>query len=129
MARSTTFSLNREARPVAPGWEHPRAGTYGNGSIRYVPLFSRRDMLRHLGEPDMAEQGIDPADYMPEIPEGTPVMWVLYETTTEGTPQSPPFATLGELAAWCELNATTSGSDRASVTQWLRILRDSVKGK
>jgi hypothetical protein len=45
-----------------------------------------------------------------------------WETTTEGSPQSPVFATLDELAAWCEKNASTFGDFRASKEEWIKML-------
>jgi hypothetical protein len=116
--------MGREVRPVAIGWEHPRRpGTYSDGTPRYVPLFSRDDMRLHLAwnaeHPDDEPIEIDPADYMPEIPEGAPFAWMLYETTSEGTPASPPFATLEELADWCAEGATAFGSIRWTRDQWL----------
>jgi len=46
----------------------------------------------------------------------------LWETTSEGSPTSPVFATLDELCEWCEDNATTSGSFKASKEQWKSML-------
>lgn len=51
--------------------------------------------------------------------------WQLWETTTEGSPQSPVFATLDELAAWCETNATTFGRSTASKEQWRQMLDEN----
>jgi hypothetical protein len=48
----------------------------------------------------------------------------LWETTTEGSPQSPVFATLDELAAWCEENATTFGSFKTSKEKWVKMLKE-----
>lgn len=46
----------------------------------------------------------------------------LWETTSEGSPQSPVFATLEELCAWCEDNATTFASFKATKEQWFKML-------
>lgn len=120
--------MGREVRPVARGWKHPRLpGTYIDGSPRYEPLYSRKDLLRHTQDqqenPADWEEGIDPDDYMPPIPEGEPFQWVLYETTTEGTPVSPPFTSLEELAAWCETGATVFADMRWTREQWLASFR------
>lgn len=48
----------------------------------------------------------------------------LWETTTEGSPQSPVFATLDALCDWCEANATTFGSYTTSAAKWKRMLDD-----
>jgi len=48
----------------------------------------------------------------------------LWETTSEGSPVSPVFASLDELCEWCADNATTFGSARASADEWRRMLDD-----
>ena len=50
----------------------------------------------------------------------------LWETTSEGSPVSPVFATLDELCAWCEVNATTFATMRASAAEWYRMLNDGL---
>lgn len=46
----------------------------------------------------------------------------LWETTSEGSPTSPVFATLDELCEWAAGNATTFGSFTASKEDWMRML-------
>ncbi len=46
----------------------------------------------------------------------------LWETTSEGSPQSPVFADLDTLCLWAETGATTFGSQRATATEWKRML-------
>jgi len=48
----------------------------------------------------------------------------LWETTTEGSPTSPVFESLDALCGWCEDNATTFGSYKASKEQWMAMLSD-----
>lgn len=48
----------------------------------------------------------------------------LWETTTEGSPQSPVFRTLDELCGWCAENATTFSSYKQSKEEWRRMLDD-----
>lgn len=48
----------------------------------------------------------------------------LWETTSEGSPVSPVFATLDELCTWAEENATTFASFRATKEQWKQMLSD-----
>ena len=120
---------HRELRPVPLDWEHPREpGTYSDGSPRYRALFSRatlREDMRYYEEhpEDADDWKYDPERYMPEIPEGTPLGWQLYETTSEGTPVSPVCATLEELAEWCETGATVFASCRWTRAQWLASFR------
>jgi hypothetical protein len=49
--------------------------------------------------------------------------WQLWETTSEGSPQSPVFATPEELADWCGPNATLFASERMSSADWLELIR------
>lgn len=111
--------MSREVRPVPLDWEHPLAGgTYSDGSPRYVGLHSREDLrfrlewnAEHPDDED-AKEPIDLSEYMPEIPEGTPFGWQLYETVSEGSPLSPVFATKDELAAW--MSSPAAGRHRVS---------------
>lgn len=51
----------------------------------------------------------------------------LWETTSEGSPQSPVFETLEDLSAWCEINATTFADFKTTKEKWLEMLsNDSV---
>lgn len=52
-----------------------------------------------------------------EPPEGP--AFQLWETTSEGSPVSPPFASLPELAEWCATGATAFGRIRWSREDWL----------
>ena len=63
---------------------------------------------------------------MPQIdpPEGEG--YQLWETTSEGSPESPVFATLDELCAWCEGNATTFADYRATAEEWRAMLSDGL---
>jgi hypothetical protein len=120
---------HREVRPVALGWEHPREpGTRSDGSPRYRPLYSRADLLRHLefnADCPLDELiDIDKAEYMPEMREGTPFGYRLYETTSEGTPVSPVFPSLPELAGWCEDGAAVFAGHKWTRDQWLASFED-----
>lgn len=46
----------------------------------------------------------------------------LWETTSEGSPASPVFATLDELCEWCEKYATTFANFKASKDEWKEML-------
>lgn len=52
----------------------------------------------------------------------------MWETTSEGSPQSPVFATLDELCVWCERNATTFADFRATADRWREMLDDGLVG-
>ena len=48
----------------------------------------------------------------------------LWETTSEGSPVSPVFATFDELCEWCADNATTFASFKATKEEWAKMLDD-----
>ena len=63
-------------------------------------------------------------DYMPAFAEGTATHLMMYETTSEGTPISPAFATPEELARWLADNgASTFGDSTGTYEQWLSVCR------
>jgi hypothetical protein len=52
----------------------------------------------------------------------------LWEDCSEGSPNSPVFATLKDLCAWCEKNATTFANFKATAAEWERMLLDGRVG-
>jgi len=48
----------------------------------------------------------------------------LWANTTEGSPKSPVFETVDELAGWCAGNATTWGYVRASKAEWVKMINE-----
>jgi hypothetical protein len=48
--------------------------------------------------------------------------WQMWETTSEGSPISPVFATAEELAGWCAGGATVFGHSTATAREWLSII-------
>ena len=82
------------------------------------------DHLLELMLAKHATERPDPADYMPEFPEGEATGWCMYETTSEGTPISPVFETPEELARWlADTGASSFGSSTATYEQWLSMIR------
>lgn len=64
----------------------------------------------------------DPEDYMPDWPEEERTHYQMYETTSEGTPISPVFATPEELARWCADNGASAFADMTmSYEEWLAV--------
>jgi hypothetical protein len=64
-------------------------------------------------------------DYMPDFAEHDPdtLGWAIYETTSEGTPLTPTFATPEELATWCaEHKVSTFGDFTADYDSWLAMI-------
>lgn len=72
-------------------------------------------------DPEAKEQYKAWQEYEPPTGEG----YQLWETTSEGSPQSPVFKTLEELCIWCESNATTFGSEKTTKEEWFRMLADN----
>lgn len=62
------------------------------------------------------------------VPEEPPVgdAFQLWETTSEGSPTSPVFKSLDMLCEWCQNNATTFGSNRASKSEWMSMLSNGL---
>lgn len=65
-----------------------------------------------------------PEEYMPEWSEEEATHYMMYETTSEGTPISPAFATPEELARWLACNgASAFAGQTAAYEAWLRVCR------
>jgi hypothetical protein len=69
-------------------------------------------------DPDVLEEYDAWEPYDPPTGDG----YQMWETTTEGSPSSPVFATLDELCIWCEENATTFASFKATKDEWRNML-------
>ena len=123
---SVGFMVNRELRIIPKGWVHPTDGVKATGEPRYIGLLSR-DYLSS-GDGDDDEEPITEADCMPDVTglrdDETEI--AAYETTSDGTPMSPPFPNDGAgrlaLVAWCTENATTFGPYKADGDTWAAIL-------
>jgi hypothetical protein len=64
----------------------------------------------------------DQNDYMPAWPEAERTHFMMYESTSEGTPISPAFATAEELAKWlADTRASAFAGQPATYEQWLRV--------
>lgn len=75
--------------------------------IRRVPLEGRKPRFE---------------EYMPDFTGRDDLGYCMYETTSEGSPISPVFATPEEVARWLADNdASAFGSDTATYEQWLSV--------
>ena len=61
-------------------------------------------------------------DWYEEPPTGEG--YQLWETTTEGSPQTPVFETIDGLAEYCEKNVSTFGDMMATKEEWGRMLEE-----
>ncbi len=135
--------MSREVRRVPPDWQHPK-----KEDGRYQPMYDEsfateaqawvdRCIAWHNGtDPDCAEHKADhpffwmwdgdppdPEYYRPEWTK-EPTHYQMYETTSEGTPISPVFATSEELARWlADTGASAFAGMTASYEHWLKICR------
>jgi hypothetical protein len=123
--------MGREVRKVPPDWEHPK-----NARGHYIPLhggpyysYSKaiedfKNDVEDIGLEDALEgwDGKPPQrdDYMPDWTEEEATHFMMYEDTSEGTPISPSFATIEELARWlADTGASAFGGSTATYGQWL----------
>ena len=140
--------MGREIRMVPPNWQHPR-----NERGRYLPMFdeSYEDAARRWKD-DFAAwergerpsywsadegpaefwdwEGMPPRDehYRPAWPDGAATWMQAYETVSEGTPVSPPFATPEELVDylvehgdfWCQQRPDESPPSREAAEAFVR---------
>lgn len=135
--------MGREVRMVPANWSHPK-----NERGNYQPMHNldyESALAEYNAEKEKWESGIFPdyADeedrklsyeewdgsppnpdyYMPPFRVEQRTHYMMYETTTEGTPISPAFATPQELARWLvENNASAFGDMTATYEQWLATI-------
>ena len=75
--------------------------------------------LQHIACPEAPEWSRVSERYEPPVGEG----WQMWETTSEGSPISPVFASPEDLATWlADTNASTFGSLTATASQWLKMI-------
>jgi hypothetical protein len=117
--------MGRELRRVVPNWEHPKETKYDYVRQTYKEIYSvihdwafeptmddwideykswrngeyaeyktLQEFLDWIGDPP------EPKYYRPNWKEGEATWFQIYETVSEGTPISPPFATKEELVDW-----------------------------
>jgi hypothetical protein len=136
--------MGREVRRVPANWEHPK-NEYGNYQPMHNESFSERANEWKQGflkwengeRPDYCDEESknieywewdgDPPNreyYMPVWTDEEKTHYQMYETTSEGTPLSPPCATPEELAKYLADNGASSfGDDTATYDQWLGMIR------
>jgi hypothetical protein len=140
--------MSREIRKVPKDWAHPidPRGHHHDGSVWYIPQhdgsrwhndstdYDEEKAKWDRGEyPDYASEDSKKLSYeawngkrpernryMPVWAEEEKTHFMLYETTTEGTPKSPAFDNIEELAQWLAVTkATTFGREVGSYETWL----------
>ena len=128
--------MGREVRRVRADWEHPR-----DADGDYIPLFDNpngreRDKNgRHKGHALTQEDAHRTGWYhyrhapergwdMPDWPERERTHFMYYDSTTEGTPLSPAFATVPELSAWIAENSGTT--PKMTAREWEPLVQDAL---
>ncbi|MCW2195064.1 hypothetical protein AB7M45_007837 [Bradyrhizobium elkanii] len=102
--------MSRTVRRVPADWQHPR-----NSSGRYIPLA--------YALPD-APTPYPAASYMPAWPTAERTHWQLYETTSAGTPVSPPCPSPEALAKWLADHHTEAAPGfTGTEAQWLGAIK------
>lgn len=142
--------MGREIRNVPATWVHP----FDFKTKRHVPLYGRSFASSLAGwekDREQFERGLwcdgEPLpesakglsfeewnggkpreeDYMPAWPDSERTHCQMYETTSEGTPISPVFATAEECAKWCADNgASAFGGMTADLDWWLSVAKGAA---
>ena len=128
--------MSREVRRVPMDWQHPmewrEQWDRAEGRVMKCvpkPLFefdlyagALADSLANPADCDC--EAPDLTDYMPDFGDRDDLGYCMYETTSEGTPISPTFATPEELAHWlADTGASAFGGRTATYEQWLGVAR------
>ena len=123
--------MGREVRRVKADWVHPK----DSRGVRYLPLMEGyRESLNRFNE-YKKEHGTDAAfedlgnppsmyEYMPDWNEDDKTHYMMYENVSEGTPISPAFDNIEDLARWLADNEANAGAGRtATYEQWLAMCK------
>lgn len=140
--------MTRHVRRVPADWEHPHDGFYSDGTIRYLALRDGPSFAAHAARWDAdaaqwnngefpadtnkTQQSLtfeewegprpDPNDYMPLWADNERTHYMMFETSTEGTPVSPPFETPEALAQWMVANnKDVWAGQKLTYDEWLEI--------
>lgn len=99
-------------------WQRGEVENYVTGGPKWKP--KEASALECDSYTEWAGRRPSPDEYMPSFAEGSATMLMMYESTSEGTPISPAFASPEELARWLfDNNASAFGGMGATYEQWL----------
>ncbi len=128
-----SVDLIGEYIPLLDGWDADVASDWDEGFRKWGAGLVASDSDHEKWAPKGAEHAgrytewagprPSPDDYMPEWRDEDCTHLMMYETTSEGTPISPAFATAEELARWlADTGASSFGDNTASYKQWLAMI-------
>lgn len=130
--------MGREVRKVPKDWNPPKSERHAD---RYQPHYDedfqsacekwKEGYEAWKTKPRMEDcewwEYSNPPDreyYRPAWTDEERTHFMMYSTTTEGTPMSPAFETPEELARWlADTGASSFGSSTATYEQWLRVCK------
>lgn len=101
-------------------WKAGFQPTYSLNGERYEP---KTEYQKDRKWSEYAGSKPKPEDYMPSWTNEERTHFMMYETTSEGTPISPAFATAKALARWlADTNASSFADMTATYEQWLHTI-------
>ncbi len=123
--------MGRHVRKVPANWKHPKnekmdefvplLDGYAEEFRKFLEITNSKGLEAAI---DWMGRCPDKDDYMPEWPEEEKTHYMMYETTSEGTPISPAFPTEEDLARWLADTGASSFADRgASYEEWLNMIK------
>lgn len=113
--------MGREIREVPLNWNHPKdaQGDYLPHHCHTLDPETRAEYIDDEGNDDWKEEWAD--TYLSEEwPADAPMGYALYENVTEGTPITPTFATLAEVADYLVTHGDFWGN------RWSRAAADGI---
>jgi|SRR6185437_1411261 len=129
--------MGREIRKVPANWEHPKTDWYGDG--RYHPMYDqtfedaclrwKKEFIEWPESESFAKCGGEYWEYAGDPPDreyyraykdDEATWYQVYETVSEGTPVTPPFATKEELIQYLVENGDFWDQARRKERPWER---------
>ena len=92
--------MGREVRRVKPGWIHPSDAYLYDGATYHDRVAERLEELAEFPDQDFPPYRLEEFSPIPPDPIPDDWGWAFYESTSNGSPLSPTFATPEELARW-----------------------------
>ncbi|MBE0506766.1 MAG: hypothetical protein IBX50_08600 [Marinospirillum sp.] len=120
--------MQREVRMVPGKWEHPK-----DSQGKFIPLFSAEEKAERIKEWEL-EDGSEATrptadDFMPDWHPNETTHFMMYETTSEGTPASPALESPERLAEWLSHHKIKGWAGRPVQPETWLALAESAKVK